>query len=141
MNPMADGTVGLEVEGGAAEVACGQVGVGSVAQIALRKAERSPRGAGVAADIAETWRSVTWGAGAFEQPVISDVGPAQGRGVKGNDVRDSNGDADRLGDRGDSVMGGAASIEGGEASVDGGGGEKESSHDLDFPDGCGRSGP
>ena len=138
---MTDGAVWMEVEGGAAEVACGQVGVRSVAQIALWKAERSPRGAGVAADIAETWRSVTWGAGAFEQPDVSDVGPAQGGGVKGNDVRDANRDADRLGDRGEAVMGGAARIEGGEASVDGGGGEQESSHDLDFPDGCGRSGP
>ena len=89
------------------------------------------------ADIAESWRRVTWGAGAFEQPVISDIGPAQGRGVKGDVMRESNGDADRLGDRGEAVMGGAARIEGGEASVDGGGGEQESSHDLDFPDGCG----
>ena len=138
---MTDGAVGMEVEGGAAEVACGQVGVGSVAQIALWKAERSPRGAGVTADIAETWRSVAWGAGAFVQPDVPDVGPAQGRGVEGNDVRHPNRDADRLGDRGEAVMGGAARIEGGEASVDSGGGEQESSHDLDFTDGCGRSGP
>ena len=93
------------------------------------------------ADIAESWRRVTWGAGAFEQPVISDIGPAQGKGVNDDFMRESNGNADRLGDRGDSVMGGTAGIEGGEASVDSGGGEEESSHDLDFTDGCRGSGP
>ena len=84
---------------------------------------------------------MTRGAGAFEQPVISHIGPAQGEGVSGNVIRVANGDADRLSDRGDPVVGGATGIEGGEASEDSSGGKEEGPHDLDFADGSRGSGP